>query len=223
MTEITIVTGYYGSGKTEFCVNLALTERRSGQIRDKIYIADLDVVNPYFRSRERREYLQRYNIEIVGDALPEYPGRDIPAVSFGFLSLADRGARLILDLAGGEIGLNIPAGCYDRLYGHTLLCVFNLYRPQTDTPDKMIDFISAIHQTGKVRVTGLVNNSNMLRETTPRHILEGQDAILTVSAKLGIPLIYTQIKRSIYEQLSHPLLSEKVIVFDTLQMRKDWQ
>ena len=214
-----IVTGVTGSGKTEFCINLALRLREE----TPVYIADLDVVNPYFRSREKREYLKKLNIEIVGDALPEDRGRDIPAVSFGFLPLIQEGRQVILDLAGGEQGLKLLASCYEGLGTYAFLCVFNLYRRETDTEAKMISFIETIHRLGKLRVTGLVNNSHMLHHTEPEHVLEGQEAILGVSRKLGIPLEYSQMREDIFLKVQEEIQSEQVLVFKSPQMRENWQ
>ena len=221
MSKTTIVTGPAGSGKTEFCVNLALSLR--AQTNQTVYIADLDVVNPYFRSREKREALKQHGIEIVGDAMPEDRGRDIPAVSFGFLPLIEAGEEVILDLAGGAIGLNLLADCYERLGAFAFLCVLNLYREETNTKGKMIRFLAEIHASGKLEVTGLVNNSHMLHHTGPEHVRKGQELILEVSNALGIPLTYTQVKRQIFEELKDEIQSEHVLIFETLQMRENWQ
>ena len=221
MNKPIIVTGVTGSGKTEFCVNLALRLREETQ--EKIYIADLDVVNLYFRSREKREYLERLGIEIVGDATPENTDRDIPSVSFGFLPLIEKGERVILDLAGGKVGLNLLASCYESMAAYEFLCVLNLYRKETNTEEKMVRFIEEIHRAGKCRVTGLVNNSHMLHHTGPEHVLQGQEAVLRVSRTLGIPLVCTQVNAHIFQQIQDEIQSEDVLVFQRLQMRKDWQ
>ena len=221
MVETTIVTGYYGSGKTEFCVNLALTHRKTTD--EKIYIADLDVVNPYFRSREKMGYLRQFNIEILGNTLPQVSGSDIPALNFGFLTSIERGERVILDLAGGRAGIKILAGLKERLRSWEFLCVLNLFRPETSSVEKMTQFIEEINSVGKLEVTGLVNNSHMLHETQSLHVLSGQEAILPVSDKLGIPLRYTLVKQSIFEQIKDEIKSDSVLPFERLQMRENWQ
>ena len=221
MSKTTIITGSTGSGKTEFCLNLALSLR--AQTNQTVYIADLDVVNPYFRSRERRESLKRHGIEIVGDAMPEDRGRDIPALSFGFLPLIEAGEEVLIDLAGGAIGLHLLADCYDRLGAFAFLCVLNLYREETNTREKMIRFLAEIHASTKLEVTGLVNNSHMIHHTEPAHVLKGQEVILDVSNTLGIPLTYTQVKRQVFEKCKDEIQSEHVLVFETLQMRESWQ
>lgn len=216
-----IVTGCYGSGKTEFCVNFALDMRKSTD--DAIYIADMDIINPYFRSREKDEFLKGHNIEIVGNALNNNKSQDIPAVSYSFLALISRGERVIMDLAGSENGLKVLAQCYDRITDYELLCVMNRFRPDMDSPAKMRGFVESVNSVSKLPVTGLVNNGHMLRETQAEHVLASQEAVLTASRELNVPFKYTQVKRDIYEQIKDEIASESVIVFDELKMRERWQ
>jgi len=220
MGKTYIVTGCYGSGKTEFCVNFALETRKYSH--DKVYIADLDIINPYFRSREKAAYLKDFDIEIVGNALNNNTGQDIPAVSYSFLSLVSKGQNVIIDLAGSDNGMNLLAGCYDRFTDYELLCVLNLYRPETDSKEKMIDFIDGIHSICKLPVTGIINNSHMLHETEAEHILASQEVVLSVSEELNLPFKYTQIKRSVYDKIKDKILSDSLI-FDKPQMRESWQ
>ena len=243
MNKTTIVTGYYGSGKTEFCVNYALdlskklatskpfnpmpSEGASSKLLStagrKIYIADLDVINPYFRSREKANYLERYNIQIVGNALGNNVGQDIPALSFNFLPLIKKGEKVIIDLAGGENGLNVLERCYSSISSYEFLCVFNLYREETNTVEKMIHFINKINSFSKLPITGVVNNGNMLHQTEAEHVLASQEAVLAVCNELKIPFRFTQIKSSIYNQVKDQIQSEDVIVFNELTMRESWQ
>ena len=255
MNKTTIVTGYYGSGKTEFCINYALELRKrlaaskpfkieqNGEAlntslgtlseaisktlvstaEQKIYIADLDVINPYFRSREKADYLERHNIQIVGNALGNNVGQDIPALSFNFLPLIKKGERVILDLAGGENGLNVLAGCYSSISSYEFLCVFNLYREETNNVEKMIHFVNKINSISKLPITGIVNNGNMLHETNSEHILSSQKAILGVCQELNIPFRYTLVKNSVYRQVKDKILSDEVMVFNELKMREKWQ
>lgn len=216
-----IVTGYYGSGKTEFCVNFALQLRK--QTDAPICIADMDVINPYFRSREKEAFLKDYDIDIVGNSLNNNTGQDIPAVSYGFLSSASADSNLIIDLAGSESGLKVLSGTYHIISDYELLCVLNMYRMETSTKEKMKAFIERVNTTCKLPVTGIINNSHMLHETEPSHILESQAVIQSVCEEMNIPFKYTQIKRSVYEQMKDQIVSENVLVFEQLQMREIWQ
>lgn len=214
-----IVTGYYGSGKTEFCVNFAKQIRKDSD--EKIAIADLDIINPYFRSREKADELQELDIEIVGNSLGNNTGQDIPAVSFGFLNQVS--GTLIMDLAGSESGLRVLAPAKGKIENYELLCVLNLFRPETNTKQKMLEFIKSVNETSKFPVTGIINNSHLLRETTAEHILISQDIIAEVSKETKLPFKYTQIKSDIFCEISDRILSENVLVFEELSMREKWQ
>ena len=219
-----ILTGYYGSGKTEFCVNLAkhIAEKSRGEVT----IADLDVVNPYFRSREKVAELADNGITVMGDSLDNNTGQDLPAVSYAFLSRVRDGGNVIIDLAGGENGIKLLPSCYDAISkadAYEFLCVLNLFRKETYTPQKMIDFVRKINGMGKLSITGLVNNGHMLHDTTEEHVLESQKAVLEASGVLGIPFKYTLVKRDIYNKISGEIKSENVLVFDKLIMRESWQ
>ena len=216
-----IVTGYYGSGKTEFCLNLAIELAKTTGKR--ITIADLDVVNPFFRSREREKELTPLGIEVMGSALENHVAQDVPALSFAFLSRIRAGEDVIIDLAGGEVGLRLLANCYADIKAHNFFCVFNLYRPETDCADKMVAFCKQINAASRLSITGLVNNGNLLGQTEAGHVLQSQKAVLDVCRELNLPLAYTLVQEGIYEEIAGEIVSDKVLTFDKLQMRKEWQ
>ena len=217
----TIVTGYYGSGKTEFVLNLAMALAKKKNCR--ITIADLDVINPFFRSREREKELAPLDIEVMGSAIENHVLQDIPAISYAFLSRIRAGEDVVIDLAGGEAGLNLLASCYDAIGAYELLCVFNMYRPETDTAQKMVDFCQSINAVSRLPITGLVNNGNLLAHTNAGHVLESQKAILQVCSELHLPLKYTLVQADIYKEIALEVASEKVLTFTKPQMRRGWQ
>jgi Mrp family chromosome partitioning ATPase len=217
-----IVTGYFGSGKTEFSVNLALKLAAQGAIT----IADLDVVNPYFRSREAARFLSERGIVLASDHLQGNTGQDLPAASFAFLSKIRAGKNVIIDLGGGHIGLRLLASCYDAILAagrYEFLCVLNLFRPETDSAAKMADYVASVNSAAKIPVTGLVNNGHMLHETSCEHVLKSQQAVLAAAKALDLPLRYTLLKSDIYSQISNEIQSDKVITFNKLLMRENWQ
>lgn len=215
-----IVTGYYGSGKTEFCLNLAITLAKTGK---QITIADLDVVNPFFRSREREKALAPLGIDVMGSALENHVAQDVPALSFAFLSRIRAGQDVIIDLAGGEAGLRLLANCYADIKSHNFFCVFNLYRPETNSPDKMAAFCRQINAASRLSVTGLVNNGNLLGQTEAEHVLQSQKAVITTCEELNLPLAYTLVQEDIYSTITDEIVSEKVLTFHKPQMRENWQ
>jgi len=243
----TIVTGYYGSGKTEFVLNLAThmaqepgehssplqkpcyaTDVGANCVRPQndeaiVTIADLDVINPFFRSRERAAELAPLGIEVMGSVIENHVAQDVPALSFAFLSRIRSGRNVIIDLAGSENGLKVLAGCYDAITEHEFLCVLNLYRPETDTTQKMLNFCKQINAFGRLQITGVVNNGHMLSYTEPHHVLDSQKAVSEVATQLGVPFAYTLIREDIYNQIAPQIISEKVLTFPKPIMREDWQ
>ena len=218
-----IIAGFTGSGKSEFVVNFALSlqEELGGE---RVTIADLDVINPYFRSREREAYLNSAGIEVYGGSLGNNNGQDVPHLNYGFVSRIGGGECVIVDLAGGVMGVNALANVYSYLpKDYEFWAVLNAYRPETHTPAQMLSFIEQLQEKSRVPLTGLVNNSHMLWHTTTEHILSSQESIVQVSKTTGLPLKYTMLARPIYEQIAGQIVSEKVLVFDKLQLRETWQ
>ena len=222
MRDTYVITGEYGAGKTEFSINLALTIRK--QSFKPIYIADLDVINPYFRSREREAILKEKDIHLTGYSVANNSDQDIPAISYGFIQRMNKGEGIaIVDLAGSENGLKPLTPLYDSLETPELLCVFNLFRPQTTTKEHILEFLNKVNTISQWPVTGLVNNSHMLHETEGSHILKGQEILLEVSQECNLPLVFTQLQKKLYDQISNEIQSKDVILFDKLQMREIWQ
>jgi len=214
-----IVTGHYGSGKTEFVLNLAKKLAAEGRVT----IADLDVINPFFRSRECAAKLAPLGIDVMGSALDNNTGQDIPALSFAFLSRIRAGEHVIIDLAGGENGLKLLTNCHNAIDSYRFFCVFNIYRPETNTPEKMIEFCQMVNAQSPLKLTGLVNNGNLLALTESTHVLNSQAAVITAGKALGLPLEYTLMQAGIYSEIVDKVLSEKVLTFTVPLMREAWQ
>ena len=219
MTQI--VTGYYGSGKTEFVVNLAVEQAKNAPVA----IADLDIINPFFRSRERAEALMPIGITVQGSVFENHVAQDVPALSFAFLSKIRAGENVIIDLPGGEGGLRLLSACYGAIdpKRYEFLCVFNLYRPETDSVEKMLDFCKQVNAHSQLPITGLVNNGNLLHHTTAEHVLDCQSAVLKVCEKLNLPLMYTHLQEDSYYEIADKIISEKIITFAKPQLRHAWQ
>lgn len=216
-----IITGPYGSGKTEFCVNFALYLSKQGK---KVTIADLDTVNPYFRSREKEAELKKHGITIMGDHLDNNVGQDVPAVSYAFLSVTNRKDEvLIIDLAGGKLGVNLLAACYKHLAEHEFWCVVNTSRPDTANTQKIVDFVRGINSITQTKITGLINNGHMLHFTETEHILASQQAAIEASQVLEIPLVYTLVREDLNQELKDQLKSSNILSFNQLQLRETWQ
>lgn len=185
--RLTIVTGHYGTGKTEFSVNLALALAGEGE---RVTLADLDIVNPYFRSRERRELLEEAGVRLI--ATPQaLADADVPALPAELLSIfEDRTVRGVLDVGGDPSGARVLARWRARILreDHQLLYVVNANRPEVRTPEAAVQYLRGIEAVTGLSCTGLVNNTHLCGETAPEDIREGAALAEEVSRRTGIPV-----------------------------------
>ncbi len=184
---IVILVGNYGSGKTEVAVNLAAHQRQGGRA---VQIADLDLVNPYFRAREARIVLEAMGIEVV---LPpdRYMQADLPILSPKVSGMIRNPKRLaLLDAGGDDVGVTVLASLAGHLAGRPvrMLQVINPFRPFTDTAAGCLKIGQEIEASSKLTITGIVGNANLIDETDPDTIYSGYDMVRRVSLKTGLPL-----------------------------------
>jgi hypothetical protein len=217
--RIIIVIGHYGSGKTEFAVNYAM--KNSG--KEKIALVDLDIVNVYFRSREKADMLEKNGVTVISGALGHKANLDIPAISSGILGpLQDKDSRVILDVGGDSVGARALAR-YKAIIeaeDYEMLCVFNGYREQTQTVEGAIYHIKSIEIETGLKVTGIVNNTHMLRETSVEDVVFGENIAKEVSKELNIPIKYTSTLEKVARQL--PNNTEGEIFPIKMYMREEW-
>ena len=191
MKRIIFITGFYGTGKTEVSLNLALRLHVD-------YLIDLDIINPYFRSREMKDKLDEH-INIISSDLEKDQYSDLPYLSKKiFLPFHQKDLLAIYDLGGNDLGAKLIRQ-FDRedLNDSELLMVINIYRSETMTADHIISFIKAIEKESKKQVTGLINNTNLLGKTTVEDLVEGERIIHHVSSELKIPIVYTCVEESL--------------------------
>lgn len=215
-----IITGVYGSGKTEFCVNYALRMSALYPGR-KVLLADLDVINPYFRSREKSAFLSSRNVEIIGSILVDADNADLPAISGQVLRAVLAGENLIVDLAGSSNGLKALTYFKEQLGSYELWVVLNAFREESSTAAKALAFINEARTVSGLKVTGLVHNSHLLHDTTASDVMYGQELALQVSAAANIPVVYTFLQTAVYNELGKRIRSP-VMTFDKLIMRDEW-
>jgi MinD superfamily P-loop ATPase len=219
-----IITGAYGSGKTEFSINFSeFLVKQLENPDERVTLADLDVLNLYFRSREKAKELSEKRIDIAGNALGADFSGDMPALNYAFMANMEKKETVVIDLAGSENGINALSTCYESIKEHEFLCVLNPFRSETSDVDLMIKMIHKLNAVSQIKITGLVNNSNLLHETTAEHVIHGQEQIEKVSEQLDLPIRFTMVDRKIHELVKDELVSDEVLVFDKLMMRKEWQ
>lgn len=218
--RIRIITGHYGSGKSEFSVNYALKLRN--EIQGRLAISDLDVVNVYFRSRGRKEFLEDKGIHVIASSV-DAPTLDIPALSAEIHTpLLNKDYNNIIDLGGDKVGATVIARYRDMIddNDYDMFFVVNANREKTQNAEEVIKYIEEIESASKLKVTGLINNTHMLKATTLEDISKGQDVCREVSRIKNIPIKYISCIRNLVDQI--PADFEGEIVPIDLYLRDGW-
>lgn len=188
MRRLLFITGYYGSGKTEIAINLAIKEKVN-------YVVDLDVINPYFRSREYEALMNQYGIEVISSDKEKSVYTDLPYISGRvFLPFQQEGVRAIYDLGGNDLGAKLLRQFEDYDNEIDLWLVVNVFRPETQNAEEILFLINKIESMSGRKITGLINNSNLLKETTIETVLEGENIMKSVQTKIQIPIVFTCIQ-----------------------------
>ena len=215
--RLTLVTGHYGTGKTEFSVNLALALAEAGE---RTALADLDIVNPYFRSRERRELLEAAGVRLIATS-QALADADVPALPPELHALLeDRSLRGVLDIGGDPSGARVLARYRARILreDYQLLYILNANRPEVRGAESSIVCLRAIEAVTGLSCTGLVNNTHLCGETTPQEVREGAVLAEEVSRRTGIPLVCHAAEARFQEALEDLPLFPLVI-----RMKKPWE
>lgn len=195
MKRIIVIAGHYGSGKTElsvsFAMQLAKAEKRP---YPQLSLVDLDVANPYFRSREKREMLEAAGIQVHADTFGGMQAAELPALTASLRApLENPACQTIIDLGGNDAGARVLRQFRKYFEGdeHALWAVVNFRRYETRETDTARAQVEAIERELSMPVTGLVNNTHLLRETTPDIIAEGHQKAIALSEAMGKPLLFT--------------------------------
>lgn len=185
--RIAIFTGHFGSGKTEIAVNYAFQLAKAGR---KTAIADLDIVNPFFRTADVKKTLEDKGIRVV---TPVYANTnvDVPSLPAEINALfEDRSYFAVLDVGGDDLGARVLSRYREQIAAEDYIHYFvvNTKRPETRNIDEIEQMIAEIQASAGLKVDRLVNNANLLRATTPEVIEEASGVIRAVSEKLSIPV-----------------------------------
>lgn len=217
--RLSIVTGHYGTGKTEFAVNLALALAAEG---NRVMLADLDIVNPYFRSRERKAMLEDAGIRLISSS-QACTDADVPALPAELLTiLENREIRGVLDIGGDPVGARVLARFRPKIIqeDYQLIYVVNANRPEVRTPETAITYLRGIEATTGLTCTGIVNNTHLCGETTETEIRKGAALAEAVSRETGIPVLCHVAVEPLAPTVSD--LSESVFPI-TIKMKKPWE
>ncbi len=189
MPDITVVCGCFGSGKTEFSINLAKKLAGSG---GETALVDLDVINPMFNSEHHRQYLLRNGVQII--STPNDQRCDCPSLSPEIYTAFDgKYEHVIFDVGGDKAGSIVLGSFHDRFLNAAadvrVLFIVNTRRPMSASADQIMEAMERISRAARLPVSGLINNTNLGAETTPAHLAEGQVILEKVSTATGVPIV----------------------------------
>lgn len=187
-SRVVLVCGHYGTGKTEFAVNYALALAREGHA---VMLADVDIVNPYFRSRERRRLLEEAGVRVISSS-QECSDADVPALPAELMTIFEnREIRGVIDVGGDPVGARVLARFQPKIIreDYNLLFVLNANRPEVRTAEAALAYLRSIEAVTGLSCGGIVNNTHLCGETTPEEILRGAELAAAVSKEAGIPVV----------------------------------
>ena len=200
--RITLLAGHYGSGKTNIAVNYAMYLKNLGK---DVVIADLDIVNPYFRTRDSIDELTQAGIRLISSEFAS-SNVDLPALPQDVYSIFDnRGESAVLDIGGDDRGayaLGRYADFIKNENDYEMLYVFNCYRPLTPTAEDALEIMREIEAACKISFTAIVNNSNLGEITTPQDVLNSVTAAQRLSEISQLPIKMTTVTAELVTDLN---------------------
>lgn len=219
--DITIITGHFGSGKTEMSVNLALEARRTNE---KVAVADLDIVNPYYRARDARALFAENGIELIAPA-ERLAASDLPIVSGDiYRVIYDPAYKVIVDAGGDKDGATALGQFYNdwKEMDPEVLFILNANRPYVSTLEGAVDTLLKIEKASRLKITGIINNSNVGNETTLADVEKGLELSRALSKKLNIPLLSTTLSQHLSAEADSFLSVSQVKVISRY-LRLPWE
>ncbi len=199
--RITILAGHYGSGKTNIAVNIALSMAQSGK---KVAVCDLDIVNPYFRTKDSSEDFRKAGIRLISS---EYANTnvDIPALPQEMYAVIDdKETNFVLDIGGDDRGALALGRLAPSILGENdfeMLLVANFFRPLTRDSESLLEVMYEMETACGLTFTGVVNNSNLGEITTVEDIMSSVKKAENFAKEIGRPLVMTTVKSELFDEL----------------------
>ena len=199
--RVTLFAGHYGSGKTNIAVNYALKLRADGK---PVVIADLDIVNPYFRTKDSEKELTEAGIRLISSQYAS-SNVDLPALPQDVYSIVDNNTEYaVMDIGGDDRGayaLGRYADSLKKENNYEMFMVINMYRPLTRDVESTLEVMAEIEAACSMKFTAIVNNSNIGKETTEQDVLDSLGYADEVSKATGLPVRLTTVDEKLYNNL----------------------
>ena len=216
--RITLFAGHYGSGKTNIAVNFALELKKMGK---NVEIADLDIVNPYYRTKDSEEELNKAGIRVISSEFAN-SNVDFPAMPGEAYSIIDnKDTYAVCDVGGDDRGAYALGRFRQGIMAedYEMYLVINKYRPLTSDVESLKEIKEEIEAAAGIPITAIVNNSNLGRETTAEAVLGSLDYAKEACEKLNLPIKLTAVCEPLYNELKDEIENLMPLV---LQQRNFW-
>lgn len=199
--RVTIFAGHYGSGKTNIAVNYALSLASDHK---EVVIADLDIVNPYFRTKDASEVLEKNGVKLVSSPYAN-TNVDTPALpAEAYAVIHNKDVHAVIDVGGddrGALALGRFASAIVSENNYDMLFVINKYRYLTNTPEDTVEIMREIEDACSVKFTAIVNNSNLGDETTAENVLSSIEYAKSVANLSGLEIKMTTVSDKLLSEL----------------------
>ena len=205
MKRVTIFAGHYGSGKTNIAVSYALSLAKEGK---DVTIADLDIVNPYYRTKDSSEILEKNGIDLISSPYAN-TNVDVPALpSEAYRVTDDLGRYAVIDVGGDDRGALAMGRYAPKLLEENnfdMFAVINCFRPLTADAQSTVEVMREVELACKMPFTGIINNSNLGQDTTEDTVLSSLAYADEVSRLTGLPIVMTSVLERLYPQLKEKI------------------
>ncbi|MEQ8200845.1 MAG: hypothetical protein ABRQ24_05425 [Syntrophomonadaceae bacterium] len=219
MGKVTIFAGGFGSGKSEIAINYAL---KSARTASNIVLADLDMVNPYFVSRQLKDVIEAAGIRLLAPA-GELSFSDVPAMPREILGIIKQDNHMIIDVAGDEVGCLALGYLRQYILARTecdFLLVLNPYRPFSQDVDGVVLLAEQLEHAAGLRFSGIISNPNLMGESTVDTIIKGHQMVRRISAALELPIKSLTVEKRLFDEL-FPWFGTLLEAMD-LRLKPDW-
>lgn len=203
MKRITLFAGHYGSGKTNLAVNYAKMLKSKGL---DVIVADLDIVNPYFRTKDSEDELNALGIELISSKFAN-TNLDIPSLPQEmYRTVQDKSKYAVMDIGGddaGAVALGRFAPFITQEDNYDMVFVVNFYRPLSRTAEDAYEIMKEIEASSKLRFTSIINNSNLGELTTAEDVISTEKEAERLVSLSGLPLKMTSVNQNVYNVLNN--------------------